>query len=422
MDFDFQNIPTVNIPISKLEENKGQIEGVPRNPRVVKDANFKKLVKSIQEDTEFLSLNCLHVFQQGKKYVVCNGNMRLKACRELGLKVVPCKVIPPDTSTEKLKRYIMKDNIDAGEWDWDAIHEEWDAAQLDDWGVEVPDMGFESEPTASEDDFDETKDAVETECKKGDIWLLGEHRLMCGDSTDADTVAKLMNGERADLVFTDPPYGVAIGDKNKLLKQKVSHGKGGAVIENIKNDTLNADQLYDMLVKVMTNLRENCKDDAAYFVTAPQGGGIGLMMMMMRDSGLEVRHNLVWRKNAPTFSLGRLDYDYQHEPIMYTWTKSHHNYRKGKFRTSVWDFDKPRKCDLHPTMKPVELVANCMLDCTKESDIVIDAFGGSGTTLIAAEQLGRKCYMMELDEHYCDVIIARWEKLTGKKATKEARP
>ena len=145
MDFDFQNIPTVNIPISKLEENKGQIEGVPRNPRVVKDANIKKLVKSIQEDTEFLSLNCLHVFQQGKKYVVCNGNMRLKACRELGLKVVPCKVIPPDTSTEKLKRYIMKDNIDAGEWDWDAIHEEWDAAQLDDWGVDVPEWGTNGE-------------------------------------------------------------------------------------------------------------------------------------------------------------------------------------------------------------------------------------------------------------------------------------
>ena len=145
MDFDFQNIPTVNIPLSKLEENKGQIEGVPRNPRVVKDANFKKLVKSIQEDTEFLSLNCLHVFQQGKKYVVCNGNMRLKACRELGLKVVPCKVIPPDTTVEKLKRYIMKDNIDAGEWDWDAIHEEWDTAQLDDWGVDVPEWGTNGE-------------------------------------------------------------------------------------------------------------------------------------------------------------------------------------------------------------------------------------------------------------------------------------
>lgn len=142
------------------------------------------------------------------------------------------------------------------------------------------------------------------------------------------------------------------------------------------------------------------------------------MMMMMRDSGLEVRHNLVWRKNAPTFSLGRLDYDYQHEPIMYTWTKSHHNYRKGKYRTSVWDFDKPRKCDLHPTMKPVELVANCLLDCTKEGDIVLDAFGGSGTTIIASEQLKRRARLMELDPHYCDVIIARWEKLTGGKATK----
>lgn len=143
-----------------------------------------------------------------------------------------------------------------------------------------------------------------------------------------------------------------------------------------------------------------------------------MMMMMMRDSGLEVRHNLVWRKNAPTFSLGRLDYDYQHEPIMYTWTKSHHNYRKGKYRTSVWDFDKPRKCDLHPTMKPVELVANCLLDCTKENDVVLDAFGGSGTTIIACQQLKRRARLMELDPHYCDVIIARWEKFTGEKAEK----
>ena len=146
--------------------------------------------------------------------------------------------------------------------------------------------------------------------------------------------------------------------------------------------------------------------------------GLMMMMMMMKDAGLNVRHQIVWNKNSATFSIGRLDYDYKHEAIMYTWTKTHHNYRKGAFRTSVWDIDKPRKCDLHPTMKPVELVSNCLLDGSKEGDIVLDAFGGSGTTLIAAEQLGRKCYMMELDPHYCDVIIARWEKLTGKKATK----
>lgn len=141
-----------------------------------------------------------------------------------------------------------------------------------------------------------------------------------------------------------------------------------------------------------------------------------MMMMMMRDAGLPVRHVLMWRKNTATFSLGRLDYDYQHEPIFYTWTDKHHNYRGGENRTTVWDYDKPRKCDLHPTMKPVELVANAIKDGTQEGMIVLDAFGGSGTTMIACEQLNRRCRMMELDPHYCDVIIARWEKLTGKKA------
>mgnify|MGYP002519648471 CR=1 FL=1 len=143
-----------------------------------------------------------------------------------------------------------------------------------------------------------------------------------------------------------------------------------------------------------------------------------MMMMMMMDAGLYVRHMLIWEKNAPTFSIGRLDYDYQHEPIFYTWTKSHHCYRLGEHRSTIWKYDKPRKCDLHPTMKPVELVANCLLDCTKEGDIVLDAFGGSGTTIIASEQLKRRARLMELDPHYCDVIIARWEKLTGGKATK----
>lgn len=218
------------------------------------------------------------------------------------------------------------------------------------------------------------------------------------------------------MVFTDPPYGVSIGDKNKMLN---SVQWSGRCVENIANDTLTSEELYPILVNAMTNARLSCKDDASYFVTAPQGGELGLMMMMMmKDAGLPVRHNLIWRKNSATFSLGRLDYDYQHEPIMYTWTKSHHNYREGKYRTSIWDFDKPRKCDLHPTMKPVELVANCLMDCTKENDVVLDVFGGSGTTMIAAEQLNRKACLMELDPHYCDVIIARWEKYTGQQATR----
>ena len=218
------------------------------------------------------------------------------------------------------------------------------------------------------------------------------------------------------MLFTDPPYGVAIGDKNAMLN---TVQKSGQIIENIENDTLSVPELYDLLRKIFEIVKTNCKDDACYFVCAPPGGDFGLMMMMMmRDAGLNVRHQIVWNKDSATFSLGRLDYDYKHEAIMYTWTKSHHNYRGGKFRTSVWDIPKPRHCDLHPTMKPVELVANCILDGTKEGDIVLDVFGGSGTTMIAAEQLNRTCYMMELDPHYCDVIIDRWEKFTGQKAVK----
>ena len=217
------------------------------------------------------------------------------------------------------------------------------------------------------------------------------------------------------MVFTDPPYGVAIGDKNAMLN---TVQKAGLCTKNIENDTLSVPQLYDVLVNVMTNVRECTADDAPYYVCAPPGGDFGLMMMMMKDAGLNVRHQIVWNKNSATFSLGRLDYDYKHEAIMYTWTKSHHNYRGGAFRTSVWDIDKPRKCGLHPTLKPVELVANAILDGTKEGDTVLDVFGGSGTTLIACEQLGRKARLVEIDPHYCDVIIARWEKLTGKTAVK----
>ena len=219
------------------------------------------------------------------------------------------------------------------------------------------------------------------------------------------------------MVFTDPPYGVAIGDKNKALDEV--GGKSGRCKDNIEGDCLPEAELYELLKTAFTNVRQATAADACYFVTSPQGGSLGLMMMMMmmmRDAGLPVRHVLMWRKNAPTFSIGRLDYDYQHEPIFYTWTESHHNYRAGAFRSTIWDFPKPLASRLHPTMKPVALVANAILDGTLEGMTVMDPFGGSGTTLIACEQTGRSCFMMEIDPHYCDVIIRRWEEFTGEKA------
>ena len=407
---------TTKIDIKKIAQNTGQIAGLPANPRQWKKADVERLAKSIEETPELLEARPLIVMPHDGKYIVLGGNLRLAALKHLGWKDVPVYVLPEDTPIDKQKEIVIKDNGSFGEWDYDELANQWDDLPLADWGVPSWEATEDEPPQANEDDFDESEDEIHVRCRKGDIWQLGNHRLMCGDSTDLETVKSLMGGVLADMVFTDPPYGVAIGDKNKALGEVT--GKHG-ITKNIANDTLPIDELYKVLTAAMTNVRLNCKDDACYFVTAPQGGGLGLMMMMMmRDSGLEVRHNLIWRKSSPTFSIGRLDYDYQHEPIMYTWTKSHHNYRKGKYRTTIWDFDKPRKCDLHPTMKPVELVANCLLDGTKEGDVVLDVFGGSGTTLIACEQLGRKCCMMELDPHYCDVIIARWEKLTGGEAVK----
>lgn len=346
---------------------------------------------------------------------IVEGHGRYMAAKKIGMQEIP--VIRLDDLTDEERRAYMlihnKTTMDSG-WDFDKLSEELDAL-ADEIDMELFgfDVGDQESSEVVEDEYEE-KSTVEPKAKRGDIFQLGRHRLMCGDSTSTEDVQLLMGGVQADMVFTDPPYGVAIGDKNKTLN---SIQKAGRCTENIENDTLSEEELYDTLKKAFQNVKANCAEDAVYYVTSPQGGSLGLMMMMMmRDAGLPVRHVLMWKKNSATFSLGRLDYDYQHEPIFYTWGEKHHNYRGGECRTTVWEYDKPRKCDLHPTMKPVALVANAILDGSKTGDNVLDVFGGSGTTLIAAEQTGRNCYMMELDPHYVDVIIDRWEQLTGEKA------
>lgn len=404
------------VPIELLEYNEGQIPGVPENPRTREDTKQRNLEKSIEELPEMTIARAALCFPYNGRYVVIGGNRRLEAQRALKRKEVPIIALPEDTPVDKLRRMALLDNESTGQTDWTKLAKEWSKDEIRAWNIETPKGWFNEVPgkKAEEDNYTEPE-KLKPRVKPGEIWQLGEHKLMCGDSTDSASVALLMDGQKADMVFTDPPYGVSIGDKNKALN---SVQKAGSCTENIANDNISVDDLYPILVKAMTNCRENCKDCACYYVTSPQGGELALMMMMMKDAGLPVRHMLIWEKNSATFSLGRLDYDYQHEPIFYTWTKSHKNYRNGEFRTTIWKYNKPRKCDLHPTMKPVELVANCIMDASIEGDIVLDMFGGSGSTLIACEQLNRKCYMMELTEHYCDVIINRWETLTGRKAVK----
>lgn len=349
------------------------------------------------------------------------GHGRILAARQRGDTEFPCIVIDGLTETQR-RAFVHADNLLAETGtDAEILRAEMQALQAA--GFDVTITGYDAEglrlgeddeaPEVVEDDFDE-EPPEEPRTKRGQIWQLGEHRLMCGDATYADDIQRLVGGHPADMTFTDPPYGVAIGDKNKMLDE-AGGGESGRCKENIVGDTLTEDELYPLLKAAFVNVREASAEDAVYFVTSPQGGSLGLMMMM-RDAGLPVRHVLMWRKNAPTFSVGRLDYDYQHEPIFYTWADRHHNFRRGKYRSTVWDFPKPRASRLHPTMKPVELVANAILDGTEKNMVVLDPFGGSGSTLIACEQLGRKCRMMEIDPHYCDVIIDRWEAFTGKKA------
>lgn len=385
------------IPIKKLKLN-------PVNPRRIDRDKLELLKKSIQDFERMMELRPIVVDDD---YTILGGNMRLQAIKQLGYKEIPdewVKVAEGLTEEEK-KEFVIKDNVGFGGWDWDILGNEWDAEELTDWGLDVPGWGKQVE--AVEDDY-EIPDEVKTDIVPGDLIEIGEHRLLCGDSANSGDVDRLMNGAKADMVFTDPPYGVAIGAKNRMLN---SFQKAGRNLTDIKDDALSPDKLKEVLLPAFSNLQLAMKPCCTVFVTAPQGGELGMMMMTMKESGLPVRHVLIWKKNAPTFSMGRLDYDYQHEPILLTWNKTHKFYGGGRFKTSIWEIDKPMKSKEHPTMKPVALVENALLNNSKEGDVVIDWFIGSGTTMVAAHQLGRKCYGMEIDPKYCQVIIDRMRKL-----------
>lgn len=406
----------MTLKVSSLVQNNGQLGWLPKNPRQWTQTDIDRTAASIREDEDFLEDRPLLVVpKDAKTWVVFAGNLRLTAAKKIGLKEVPCIAYARETDEDDttIKRRAMKDNGSFGAWEYDALANEWDDLPLADWGV--PSWEGEEEPATpevKEDDFNEDAE-VETRCNPGDIWQLGDHRLMCGDSTDADTVKKLMDGGLADMVFTDPPYGVSYTDKNVFLNRI---GKPMACDNPIENDSMSPDEMAAFWVVAFNVLAECTKDKMVYYITAPQGADLLLLQQSISDSPFALKHMLIWNKNNHV--LGRCDYNYKHEPIIYGWKKkgTHTFYGGGKFKTTVWDIPKPQKSDLHPTMKPVELVANCLLDGSKEGDIVLDIFGGSGSTLIAAEQTGRKCYMMELDPHYCDVIISRWETFTGKTA------
>lgn len=429
---DLANIQTQMLPISAITTNRAQIKGLPANPRVIRDGNFKKLKQSITERPGFLALREILVFKHGGKYVIIGGNMRYRACKELGYTEVPCKVIPEGTTLEELRAYCLIDNSSYGEWDMEALANEWDAALLEACAIDIPDVETPSEDEVENVDEDNADPTPPTAPKTlpGDIYQLGDHRLVCGDSTDPRVLEALMKGETADVWITDPPYNVDY------------KGKAG----KIQNDNMAETAFLDFLTKAFTTARDVLKPGGAFYIWHADGHGL-TFRQAVDNAGLLLKQNLIWVKNS--LVLGRQDYQWMHEPCLYGWRDgaAHYftpsrslrtvmeqgeldidamtkdelktalkNILQGDVQTTVIREDKPLRSELHPTMKPVKLIARQIVNSTRRGEIVLDTFGGSGTTLIASEQLARRCRMTELDPGYADVIVRRWEDLTHQQA------
>ena len=342
-----------------------------------------------------------------KEFNVIAGHGRIMAARKLGMKKIPCLFIEGLTE-EQRRAYILADNklTEMGEWDMDLVFEE--CADLKDMDFDISLTGFEeefeahldAETAAVEDDFD-IEPPEEPISKLGDIWQLGRHRLMCGDSTDAESVQRLVGGEMVDMLLTDPPYGVDYEGRTKEALK-------------IANDNLESSDFIEFLSSAFAAAKEVMKPGAVFYVWYAMAKSLEFFEACKRV-GWEIRQTLIWEKNS--IALGRQDYQWKHEPCLYGWKDgASHLWASDRKQTTVLKFDKPSRNGEHPTMKPVPLFDYQIKNNTKGGDIVLDLFGGSGTTIIACEQNGRVGYSMEYDSHYVDVIVKRWEQLTGEKA------
>lgn len=391
---------------------------------------------------------------------VIAGHGRILAAKTIGMETVPC-VFVEGLTEEQRKAYILADNrlTEMGEWDMDLVQQELAALAEADFDISITgfdtDLRFDDSMAQITDDGwteDEVPAAEEPRSRIGDIYQLGNHRLMCGDSTDPDMVAALMDGTKADLIVTDPPYNIGLGgdesgaaqSTDEMSMRRKRQDDGAFLL----NDNLGEKEFVEFLTKAMTNAKDALRDGGAFYVwyatrTTEQ------FLAGMRNAGLEVKQILIWVKSH--FTLGRQDYQWQHEPCLYGWKEGAAHYfldsrkqstviedqlpdlsrmkkadmeallreiYRAEMPTDVIREAKPNISELHPTMKPLKLIARQIRNSSKPGEKVLDLFGGSGTTLIACEQMDRRCFMMEFDPHYADVIVARWEKMTGQKAVK----
>lgn len=395
------------VPIELLEYNNGQIPGVPENPRTREDTKQRNLEKSIEELPEMTIARAALCFPYNGRFVVIGGNRRLEAQRVLKRKEVPIIALPEDTPVDKLRRMALLDNESTGQTDWTKIAKDWSKDEIRAWNIETPKGWFNEAPNkeAKEDEY-KTNQEVEPIAKYGQIWQLGNHKLMCGNSTKPEDVELLMGGEKADMVFTDPPYGVSYEGGHNEKKRK-----------QIKNDALTGDALYEFLKKVFLNIKSYTKEKSGIYVFYATSN-TRQFINAFYDTRLKQRSIIVWHKIGGGFGDFMAQYMNAYEPCIYGSNGESVNWYGQSNEKTIWEIEKEKKCDLHPTMKPIKLVQRAIKNSSRENDLVLDLFGGSGSTIITCEQINRRCFTMELDPHYCDVIINRWETLTGRKAVK----
>mgnify|MGYP002023513572 FL=1 len=346
--------------------------------------------------------------------IIVVGHTRFRAAKQLGLETVPC-VIADHLSSEQINAYRIMDNKSAEYASWhdgllvqemaSLLESNYDLEltgfsniELKDMGLDV-NLGFVDEGFIEDDDVPDLPDEPVT--KQGDVWILGNHRLVCGDSTDPLILNDLMGSQKADLVLTDPPYNVAyVGKTKDQLK--------------IKNDSLNDQQFRKFLKDAFAVIDKKLKEGASFYIWHADSEGYNFRGAC-RDTNWEVRQCLIWNKNS--IVMGRQDYHWRHEPCLYGWKSgAAHNWYADRKQQTILDFRRPQKSKVHPTMKPIDLLCYLIKNSSKIGDVVIDSFLGSGSTLIACEKTGRQCYGVELDPQYCDVIVKRWENFTQKTA------
>ena len=371
-----------------------------RNARTHSDTQIAQIAASIRE---FGFLSPVIVSEDGT--ILC-GHGRFYAAQKLGLKKVPCIKESHLTETQK-RAYILADNklsLNAG-WDEEMLAVELSELQNDDFDLsligfdenELADLFADDEKKAKNDDFDLSA-ALEKAAfvEKGDLWTVGRHRLMCGDATNSNDVTKLMGGKKANLIVTDPPYGVSFKSSDGL---------------SIQNDSIKGDDFYNFLLSAFQNMATNLESGGSAYVFHADTEGLNFRKAFI-DAGFHLAGVCIWVKNS--LVLGRSDYQWQHEPVLFGWKKGgKHRWYADRKQTTIWNYDKPKRNKNHPTSKPLDLLGYPICNSSQENGIVLDLFGGSGSTLIACEQTNRVCYMMELDEKYASVILRRYVENTN---------